>query len=292
MKKIFHSSAKKYFILVQKIIFLIFKMNLKYLIGGIVGLVILYILYKEYNDSSPTCYGSYDSHGVWGNKAMIGKNGSLTGWGASSTCPPPPVCEKCPCPPSKECPSCEGIPGFWKYGPASIKSTTPSGSYTCVGTTVQGYCVLPDDQAPSVCLADPNCIGILKIDLQSNVSQLINSQPSNDGESTSTIYFEKQGNTPPPTGDYSLTVIYPQASGTSLIISQPMNRSNIGKTIIINVSTTTAVDPLRTAVLNVKNIPMTITNISATGTTITVGLIPQIGGQEGRATVTGSVHIQ
>lgn len=94
-----------------------------------------------------------------------------------------------------------------------------------------------------------------------------------------------------PPGMYELITIYPQSTGTSLTLYQPINRNNIGKTIVINVLTTTANDPLRSAVLNVKNVSMVIKNMSANGTVLTVDQIPQLGGIQGRAIVTGTIQI-
>lgn len=59
-------------------------------------------------------------------------------------------------------PAASGSAGFSPQAPASVWSQDRSGLYTCPGSLVAGYCVLPSASAGAAyCAGDPGCAGYL-----------------------------------------------------------------------------------------------------------------------------------
>jgi hypothetical protein len=51
--------------------------------------------------------------------------------------------------------------GFVAQAPASVWDGASSNTYTCAGTTVGGWCVLPVAAARAQCASDPRCLGFI-----------------------------------------------------------------------------------------------------------------------------------
>ncbi len=200
-------------------------MKSRYVIGGLLLGIILFLLYVKSDDTTTPPHQANGTFQQANGTAFQG------GWGLNS-CPPLQPCPSCPCSPAKVCPSCDGIPGFQKYGPGSIHYNATPGTYTCQTTTRPGYCVLPDAQAAPRCLADQKCVGFLKLNPSDTTSTLISAQPSNSGQATPAIFYEKTGS-PPPTKPGTVVVRGTAASPLFALAGlDGMENVTVGSTII------------------------------------------------------------
>lgn len=72
--------------------------------------------------------------------------------------------------------------------------TAPKGYYTCPQTTVDGYCIVPQDQAQTICSNDPNCIGYVQgaaAQNPNNLAQLVSQGVAPNQYTTGSTYFKK-----------------------------------------------------------------------------------------------------